>query len=109
MLHGNIRNTFWNSKEKEDLKGLACPLMFPNPHHLRDNCVYSALFHAKNFLATQSVSKGNTNLFFSKNTVFCLTISSYLQSSEEMDRMRGSVTLPLGHNKPLGNMAKHSF
>lgn len=72
MLHSDIKKKHileFNSKEKLALKGLACPLLFPNPHHLRDNCVYSALFYAKDFLATQSVFKGNINLFFQE---YCL-------------------------------------
>lgn len=89
MLPSDILKTHileFNSKEKEDLKGLACPLMFPKPHHLRDNCVYSALLYAKEFLATQSVPRA-IQIYFSKNTACCLTISSHLPSSEEMDRM----------------------
>lgn len=57
----------FNSKEKENFKGLACPRVFSAPCHLRDKCVYSALFHAKDFLTTQSVSKRNTNIFFQEH------------------------------------------
>ena len=69
MLHSYIKKHIleFNSKEKEDLKGfgLSTYVSKPTPSE-RQLCILS-LFSCQKLLATQSVSKGNTNLFFQEN------------------------------------------
>lgn len=77
----------FSSKEKGDLKGLACPLYVSKPTPSERSTVYTQpYFMPKNFLQ-RSLLPQVIQIYFSKNTACCLTISNYLPSSEEMDGM----------------------